>query len=105
MTNLGHNWLCSVWIKHSVGRDSACCDSGMTILGQDWLFFCESMTFLGQDWLCSGWKEYSVGRQSACYDKSMTNLGRDWLFFCGSMTFFGQDWSYYEREERIKVQD
>jgi hypothetical protein len=77
----------------------------MTILGQDWLFFCESMTFLGQDWLCSGWKEYSVGRQSACYDRSMTNLGRDWLFFCGSMTFFGQDWSYYEREERIKVQD
>jgi hypothetical protein len=65
----------------------------MTNLGQDWVFFCESMTFLGQDWLCSDWKEHSVGRQSAFYDGSMTNLGRDWLFFCGSMTFFGQDWS------------
>ena len=52
MTFFGQDWLFSDWKKHSVGRQSAFADDGMTNPGRNWSFFDRGITNLGQERLC-----------------------------------------------------
>ena len=52
MTFFGQDWLFSDWKKHSVGRQSAFADDGMTILSQKRVCHHRSITNLGQERLC-----------------------------------------------------
>ena len=105
-------------IKNVLNGDFPLSDRGMTNLGQEWSFFCGSITNLGQERVCLDRIEHAYGRQSTladwritnpgqervCFDRikhsdgrqstiadgRMTNLGQEWSFFCRSITNLGQ---------------
>ena len=52
MTIFGQDWLFSDWKKHSVGRQGAFADCGMTILSPKRSYFNRGITNLGQERLC-----------------------------------------------------